>query len=137
MKKHAKLVLFFISCTLLLKDSPLPVFLSFCDTKLAMSRIKLIVYYCAEAVQYGDIVMSHFIARQINRHFLVKSSDAYRIPTNVHRGVHLPCITVLSLDLGSVSIYGNYNKRDNTFLIFLLEKEDIERPGNLNKVNIL
>ena len=71
MKKHAKLMLFFISCTLLLKDSPLPVFLSFRDTKLTMSRIKLIVYYCAEAVQYGDIVMSHFIARQINRHFLV------------------------------------------------------------------
>ena len=71
MKKHAKLMVFFLSRTLLLKESPLPVSLSFCDIKLTMSRIKLIVYYLAEAVQYGNIIISHFIARQINRHFLV------------------------------------------------------------------
>ena len=106
---------FFLSRALLLKESPLPVSLSFCDSKPTMSRIKLIVYYLTETVQYGDIVISHFIARQVNRHFLVKSSDASRIPTNVNRGILLPCITVLSLDLGSVSIYRNWNKTDNIF----------------------
>ena len=71
MKKHAKLMVFFLSRTLLLKESPLPVSLSFCNSNPTMSRIKLIVYYFAEAVQYGDIVMSHSIVRQINRHFFV------------------------------------------------------------------
>ena len=44
-------VFFFLSRTSLLKESPLPVSPSFCDSQLTVSRIKLIVYYLAEAVQ--------------------------------------------------------------------------------------